>query len=114
MSVFEKGVITVLVCHAVFFLVSIPLVLRKIQRNPIYGYRTRAAMANDPIWYATNAFFGRRFAAGSVISAAVMLAIYAWGGLSPSTYMKVSVVMLAAPIIAAVLLTERFLSNTAP
>jgi hypothetical protein len=42
MSVFEKGLITVLGCALLFVDLAIPLTLRKFPRNTVYGFRTQA------------------------------------------------------------------------
>jgi hypothetical protein len=109
MSIFDKGLITILVCCTVFGLVSIPLIFRRVPPNPVYGYRTRATLGDDTLWYEANAFFGSRFLSASLLSACVALAVHLYGGISPATYLKVSVVLLAAPVVAAWLLTARFI-----
>jgi hypothetical protein len=109
MDVYDKGLITILVCSAVFCLVSLPLILRKVPRNPVYGYRTRATMSDDNIWYEANAYFAWRFLLGSFLSACTALVIFDWQGMSPDTYLKASIVLLAAPGVLAWLLTARFI-----
>jgi len=108
MSLFDKGLITILVCYAVFSLLSIPLILRKIPRNPVYGYRTRATLSDDMLWYKANAYFGLRLLIASILSACIAVALHMYQGISPAIYLKISVVLLVAPAIAAVLLTVRF------
>jgi len=108
MSLFDKGLITILVCYAVFSLLSIPLILRKVPRNPVYGYRTRATLNDDMLWYKANAYFGLRLLIASILSASIAVALHLWHSISPATYLKISVVLLVAPAIAAVLLTARF------
>lgn len=105
MNVYDKGLITILACNAVFILVSIPLILRRVPRNPVYGYRTRAALSDDRIWYEANACFGWRFLVGGVFSAGAALLIYAWPGMLPDTYLKITIALLAAPGVVAWLLT---------
>lgn len=111
MSIFEKGLITVCASCALFAIISIPLILRKVPRNPVYGYRTRTTLSDDALWYEANAYFGRRFLAASVFAAAAGVAIYLWGELSPETYLRVSIVLLVAPAVAAALLTGRFIRS---
>jgi uncharacterized membrane protein len=108
MSVFDKGLITILVCSAVFSLVSIPLIFRRVPRNPVYGYRTRATLRNDRVWYEANAYFGVRFLVASILSACIAVVVHEWRGISPDIYLKVSIVLLVAPVVAAWLLTARF------
>ncbi|PKN26404.1 MAG: hypothetical protein CVU64_17870 [Deltaproteobacteria bacterium HGW-Deltaproteobacteria-21] len=108
MSVFDKGLITILVCSAIFCLLSIPLIFRRVPRNPVYGYRTRATLSSDTLWYEANAYFGSRFLVASVLSSCVAFALHVWGAIPPATYLKVSILLLVAPVVAAWLLTARF------
>lgn len=111
MDVYDKGVMMVLVCNAIYCLVSIPLILRKVPRNPVYGYRTRLTLSNDKIWYEANAYFSWRFLVAGVLSACAALLLYDWHGLSPETFMRVSIVLLVAPVAFAWPLTVRFVRS---
>jgi uncharacterized membrane protein len=108
MSVFAKGLVTVLACSAVFALVALPLILRKVPPNPVYGYRTRVTLGDEALWYRVNAYFGLRLLLASLLSACIAAALFAWQGLSPQAYLPVSVVLLFAPVAIAGLLTSRF------
>jgi len=108
MSVFDKGLITILISSVVFSVVSIPLILRKVLRNPIYGYRTRVSLSDDALWYRINAYFGVRLFVATLLSACIAVALHAWQGLSPQVYLKVSIGLLVAPVAVAWLLTARF------
>jgi uncharacterized membrane protein len=108
MSVYDKGLITIFVCSAVFCLLSIPLILRKVPRNPVYGYRTRTTLRNDTIWYEANAYFGLRFLIATIVSDCIAVAVREWLSISPDTYLKLSIVFLVAPVVVAGLLTARF------
>ena len=107
MTVFEKGVITIVVCASLFALLAIPLMMRKVPRNVVYGYRTRATLADDFVWYEANAYFGRALLIASVISALTILVLYRGEYLSPLTFLNVSVVVLVAPAAIAGLATSR-------
>lgn len=108
MSVFEKGLITVLACDAVFALIAIPLALRKVPRNVVYGFRTRATLADESVWYDANAYFGRGLLIASAISAAAIALLYSNGGLSPDSFFKASIAVLVAPSFVATIATFRF------
>ncbi|MEN6319819.1 MAG: SdpI family protein [Syntrophaceae bacterium] len=111
MTVFDKGFITVCVCCAVFVVISLPLIFRKVPRNPVYGYRTRATLQNDALWYDANAYFGRWFLAASALASGIAVVIDLWRGISPEAYLKVSIVLLVAPVAIAVMLTQRFIRS---
>ena len=63
-----KALVTIMVCNVVFVIIAIPLILRKVPRNVVYGFRTRATLKDDFVWYEANAYFGRLFLISSFIS----------------------------------------------
>ena len=108
MSIYEKGLVTILACNALFALVSLPLVLRKVPRNGFYGYRTRATLGSDFVWYEANAYFGWRFLIASAATCIAAVFLSRSGIFEPGTYLKVSVGLLVAPVLVAALLTSRY------
>jgi hypothetical protein len=109
MSVFEKGLITVLCCDLLFVLIAIPLTLRKIPRNMAYGFRTRTTLSDDFIWYEANAHFGRGLVISSIVSAAAFLLLYLMKGLSPSFFLVASIIAMTAPALGATIATAFFI-----
>jgi uncharacterized membrane protein len=107
MSIFEKGLITIWAVCALSLLVSLPLIFRKVPPNRVYGYRTRATLSDDSLWYAANAYFGRCLLLASICSAVAALVLDTWRS-SPEVYLKLSVLLLIAPAIVAAILTSRF------
>lgn len=108
MTVFEKGLLTILGCNALLALVSLPLALRKVPRNRVYGYRTRASLASDAVWYDANAYFGRASLVACLVATFAAYLVSRSLSLDPGTYLMVSVVILAAPVAVAGLLTSRY------
>lgn len=94
MSVFEKGLITILGCTLI-----------------AYGFRTRATISDDFVWYEANAHFGRGLLIASVISAVAVLLLYLSQGISPGFFLKASIVALVAPPLVAVFATSRFIRS---
>ena len=109
MSVYEKGLATILACNGLFALVSLPLVFRKVPRNGLYGYRTRATLlerlrvvrGQRVLRTAVPARERRDLPARRSFSTARC-------SLDPGTYLKVSVALLVAPALIAALLTSRY------
>lgn len=108
MSVFEKGLLSILATDVFLVLVSIPLILRKVPRNVVYGYRTRATLGNDVVWYEANAHFGRGLVIASLVSALAVFFLVRSGGLGPSNFLAASVAALALPPLVAALATARY------
>lgn len=54
-------------------LLAIPLLLKKIRPNPIYGVRVSKTLNDPRVWYAANAYAARwMLAAGAAIVAAAL------------------------------------------
>ena len=58
----------------VLLLLSIPLLLRWVPRNHVYGFRIAATLRSDDVWYDANALFARHaFALGLLMIALELL-----------------------------------------
>lgn len=113
MSVFDKGFYTILGIAMLLIVLAIPLALRRVPRNPVYGYRTRAAMATDDIWYAANAYFARMLIATSLCSVILGWIVDMLQPFSADTYLPLSVLIIAAPPVVAAVATRRFVRTRA-
>ena len=70
--------------------VNIPLILRKVPRNGIYGMRFRASMKSDEAWYAINEYGGKLFAWGSLLILIAGLAGLWWPADKLDEYLWIS------------------------
>ena len=111
---FFKGLVTVLACDALFAILAIPLIFRKVPRNIVYGFRTCATLSDDLVWYETNAYFGRGLVVSSFISAAVVLMLFGVRGVSQHFFFVSTIVALVVPPLVATLLTLRFARSLTP
>jgi uncharacterized membrane protein len=48
--------------------VSVPLILRKIPPNLLYGFRTPKTLSNSRVWYEANAKGGKNLVVASVVT----------------------------------------------
>lgn len=48
-------------------LLAIPMILRRVPPNGLYGVRTKASFASESDWYRINAIGGRNLAAGGIL-----------------------------------------------
>ena len=113
MSIYEKGFYTILGCSALLVVVAIPLVLRMVPPNVIYGYRTRATLSDQALWFEANAHFGRRLIVASLSGTLAAYVIYRLEPFSPEAFLPISLVVLVAPSILAVVSTARFIRSIA-
>lgn len=94
-------------------LIALPLALRKVPRNRLYGVRTRRTLADDRVWYETNAYGGRGLIVASVITVVVVL-ILALTPLPRDLLVPVGLVALVVPSLVAGILAIRYASRISP
>jgi len=112
--VFFKGLVTVLAIDFIFVVLSIPLILRRVPRNIIYGFRTCATLSDDFVWYETNAYFGRGLVVSSVVSAAVVFMLFEVPAVSQRFFFLSTIGALVVPPLVATLVTLRFARSLTP
>jgi uncharacterized membrane protein len=91
----DRRLLLIAVCGVVGAL-SVPLILKKVRPNPLYGFRTPRTLSNPEIWYPANAFAGWAMLIGAVMSAGVLAV------LPESSRPWVPVLVLAVPLGVAV------------
>jgi hypothetical protein len=106
-----KGLVTILACDFLFVILALPLILRKVPRNIVYGFRIRATMEAYFVWFEANAHFGRGLLLSSIFSAVAMVVLYFSNLLSLEIFRKASLVVLVVPPIVPVLLTFRYIKS---
>lgn len=76
---------------------SIPLILKKIPPNLIYGFRVPRTLKNQGLWYAANHFAGKRLLASGLLTTAAALGLYFIPGITVDAYaIGASIVVVAA------------------
>jgi uncharacterized membrane protein len=59
---------------------SVPLILRKISPNPLYGFRVKRTLEDPAVWYPVNAYAAKRLlVVGLVISVSAILLFFVPG-----------------------------------
>jgi hypothetical protein len=66
--------------------ISIPLIQRRIKPNYWYGFRVRRTLENPQIWYAVNAYAGKRMLVSGIITTVAALVLYLFPGLTIDGY----------------------------
>jgi uncharacterized membrane protein len=98
--------VTLLIVCVLIATVSIPLMLRLIPPNAVYGVRTRRTLSDTATWFAVNAFGGKALAIGAGISA-LFLMLYNGTLLKPALAQVGMVVVPLIIALAATLYYER-------
>ncbi|MBI1424754.1 MAG: hypothetical protein GC149_15015 [Gammaproteobacteria bacterium] len=108
MDIHTKTIITVLAVSLLIVGVAVPLALRWVPRNVIYGFRTRTTLSDDKLWYAANAYFGRKLIVATLLGCALTLAVLILFPLPPDLLTPVAVLFFAVTGLFATLATVRF------
>ena len=67
--------IALLIACAAIALVSIPLILRVVPPNRIYGFRTPLTLSNRELWFRANRVAGWAFLVAAAASASIFIAV---------------------------------------
>ncbi|HNQ65178.1 MAG TPA: SdpI family protein [Smithella sp.] len=102
-----KTLITVLICNFIFVMIAVPLALRKVPKNVIYGFRIKATLENDFVWYEANAYFGKVFIIGNMVCALLILILYFSDVVPAQNFVNIGMAILIIPALVAALLTFR-------
>ncbi|WP_202840992.1 SdpI family protein [Luteimonas saliphila] len=80
---------------------GVPLILRRVPPNPLYGLRTRRSLSHPSIWYPANAWSGRALLiAAAATTAATWLVPDTWPEWVPVACLVLAmVVVLVASLI---------------
>ena len=96
-----SGPISMFVPVILIAILAIPLALKLVPPNRIYGYRTTQTLANREVWFHLNRVAGVALIAG----AAAALAIYFYQPQLASGESFAGVLVLIVPVLAALAVT---------
>ena len=74
---------------------AVPLALRLIPPNSVYGFRTRFTRSDPRVWYDVNAFVGRLMFVASIASAGTLL----WSPLPARGWIPTAVVLVPVALV---------------
>ena len=93
--------VSLLIALVIIAVAAVPLVLRLIPQNPVYGLRTERTMDDEKAWFRVNAFGGKALLVACGVSA-LLLIVYQ-GTWLRSGWAQFFTFLL--PIVAAVVAT---------
>lgn len=111
MDIFDKGFFTILACNSLCGLLAIPLILGRVPRNPVFGFRTCATMGDEALWFQANAYFGLNLVMACIVGTVLAMLLHTWWRPSPDSYLSLTVLLLVLPPAAAILRTLGFIQG---
>ncbi len=86
-----------------FIILGIPMTLRMVKPNPIYGVRTPKCMRDERVWYEANAYCGKLIIVAGALTLITAIILH-FTGISEFAYvMTCNGVMVVGVIIMAIL-----------
>ncbi|NTV37014.1 MAG: SdpI family protein [Anaerolineaceae bacterium] len=90
---------------------SIPLILRKIKPNGLYGFRVKQTLEDPTLWYAVNTYAGKRLFVAGICTSFTAAILYLVPGLSLDAYalacLAVTFIVLVIGITQSVLFMKK-------
>jgi uncharacterized membrane protein len=100
------------VCSGMFLsAISIPLVLRKIGPNPVYGFRVKQTLEDPRVWYDVNAYAAKGLFCAGLIIVITALAFTKIPGLGVDGYALSCTAVFAIALTVIVVLSFRYLGR---
>ena len=105
--------ISLLVACVIVAAAAVPLMLRLIPQNPIYGLRTERTLSQSSAWFEVNAFGGRALLIAAGV-AALLIMVYQGTWLRSGWAQLVVFLVAIGAAVAATLVFERKLPRRRP
>jgi len=86
---------------------GLPMYMKKVKPNPVYGFRTRKTLSNEAVWYDANRYAGRCLILTGVFGIVMCLAVFVLqrtGSLPPEFTLKYKAAVIGAGYMIAVIL----------
>lgn len=99
-----------LIACALIAAAAVPLLLKLIPPNPIYGFRTERALEDSAVWFAVNKFLGRALLIAVGVSALALM-FYSGTWLKPKWAQFAAFLLPIAIAVGATFAYERKLGK---
>ena len=91
---------------ALLIAISIPLILRKVPPNALYGLRVEATFADERVWYEANAATGRDFVIVGIVQLVLAVSL-AVAGVSEDVYAIANIATLLVGVLTVAIVGIR-------
>jgi hypothetical protein len=91
--------------------ISVPLILRKIGPNPLYGFRVKQTLEDPRVWYDVNAYAAKGFFWVGLLIIAAALTFSRVPGWDVGSYALACLATFMIAIVATLVLSFRYLGQ---
>jgi uncharacterized membrane protein len=92
---------------AALAIMALPLALRLVGPNRVYGFRTKATLSDRDVWFSANAFAGWALFLAAIVGATLVTLRPAWFEFGVFT----NLVAVFAPTVAAMFASSFYVRN---
>jgi hypothetical protein len=93
---------------------SVPLMKGLVKPNYWYGFRVRQTLADPIVWYAANAYSGRRLFWVGIVTSSTAQVLFFVPGIEVDSYATACAVVALSSLAVTVFLSFRYLNSIAP
>jgi hypothetical protein len=90
---------------------SVPMILRKVKPNGLYGFRIPATLRNPALWYDANAYAGKYLLATGGVFVLAAVALYFVPGIGLDVYALSCAGVILAGLAVTVVQSLRYLQT---
>jgi uncharacterized membrane protein len=90
---------------------SVPMILRKVKPNGLYGFRVPATLRDPTLWYEVNAYAGKYLLATSLLFVFAAILLYFIPGLGLDAYALLCLGVIMAGLAVTLVRSVRYLST---
>jgi uncharacterized membrane protein len=91
--------------------IAVPLMMRRIGPNPLYGFRVEKTLQNPDIWYAANAYSGTQLFWIGLGTIAVSIALYFVPRMTEGTYALACAAFTLGALAISLIMSFRYLNH---
>lgn len=102
---------TFAVSGAILALIALPLIDRRIKPNLWYGFRVRATLEDEALWYAVNVHGGQRLLMAGLVTLIAAIGLYFIPNLSLDMYAVLMAVISIGTLSIGFAQTFRYLDR---
>ena len=92
-------------------IISIPMILKKIKPNGLYGFRVQKTLENPDIWYAVNCYSGKWLLVTGLIIVAGAISLSFVPSLTIDTYALSVLAIFAIAFAISIVMSVRYLNS---
>jgi uncharacterized membrane protein len=90
---------------------SVPMILRKVKPNGLYGFRIPATLRDPKLWYEANAYAGKYLLATSLLFVLAAVLLYLVPGLGLDAYALLCLGFILAGLAVTLVQSLRYLQT---